>query len=295
MIGQRFAPFLLVGLLPLTPLLTTSAQGLPATPVPGSAPTGVLAEFPIDALPTPHAEVWFLRMGLEPGGSLPAGKLIGPVVAHVESGELTVVTDRPVTVSTAGETASPGAAAASPAAEGVETVLRPGESVLVDDGATLTASNNGDEPTTFLIVLMYAAEREEGSGEGGGEPIGLTQQGISVATAEFPAGPGTLTMERVIVEPGDTLESDSGRGLGIGGVDLGAVEQGSAGVTFEMGSSWLWPDILNEFQDRQPIDPGATIELTAGDGYSTYDGSSTWTVTGDEPLVLIRVVVVPGS
>jgi hypothetical protein len=65
-----------------------------------------------------------------------------------------------------------------------------------------------------------------------------------------------------MIEPGDALESDSGHGMGIG-VDLGAIEQGSGEATFEMGSSWLWPNILNEFQDRQPTDPGATIALTA--------------------------------
>jgi hypothetical protein len=296
MIRQRFTPcFLLILFLALAQLGTTSAQNLPATPVPRDAPTGVLAEFRVDALPTPHAEVWFLRMALDSGGSLPAGKQVGPVVVYTESGAVTLATDQPVAVSTADETAPPGATAASPVAEGFETVLQPGESALVDDGTTLTAVNTTPEPASFLVVFIYAAEREVELGEGGGEPVGLTQQGISFANAEFPIGPGKLTIERIIVEPGDSLESDSGHGMSIGGVDLGAIEQGLAEVTFEMGSSWLWPDILNEVGDRQPIDPGATIVLTTGDGYSTYDGSSTWTVMGDESLVLLRMVVVPGS
>ena len=295
MIRRRFAPSLLVVLLlALTPL-PTSAQGLPATPVPTGAPTGVLAQHAIAELPTPHAEVWFLRMGLEPGGSLPAGKQIGPVVAYAEMGELTLVSDRPVTVSTAGDTATPAAISATPGAGEFETVLRPGESVLVEDGTTLTAENNADEPTSFLMVFIYAAEREGESGESGGEPVGFTQQGISVANAEFPAGPGTLTMERIVVEPGDSLASDSGHGMGVGGVDLGAIEQGSADVTFATGSSWRWPHILNQFEDREPIEPGATVGLAAGDGYSTYDGSSSWVVTSDEPLILLRVVIMPGA
>ena len=102
-------------------------------------------------------------------------------------------------------------------------------------------------------------------------------------------------MERVATEPGGTLESDSGHGMGIDGVDLGAIEQGSAEVTFEMGSSWLWPGILHESQDRKPIDPGASLDLTEGDGYSIFDGSATWTVTSDEPLILLRVTVMPGG
>jgi hypothetical protein len=185
------------------------------------------------------------------------------------------------------------AVAASPVAGSFETALRPGESALVNDGTTLTLANDANQPTSFLVVFTYAAEREGESGEGG-EPVGLTQQGISIANSEFPVGPGTLTIERVVVESGHTLKNDSGHGMGIGGVERGAIERGSDDATFEMGSSWLWPNILNRFQDRQPIDPGTTIGLTAGDGYSTYDGSSTWTATGDEPLVLLRVVVMPG-
>src|SRR5690348_9497140 len=99
MIWSRCPPFLLVLLLlSLTLVPTASAQGRPATPAPSDAPTGVLTRLSIEALPTPHAEVWFLRMGLEAGGSLPSEKQIGPVVTYVESGTLTLVSDRPVSV-----------------------------------------------------------------------------------------------------------------------------------------------------------------------------------------------------
>jgi quercetin dioxygenase-like cupin family protein len=289
----RFTPYLLVMLvLALVPAITVSAKGVPATPVPGDAPTGVLAEFLIDELPTPHAEVWFLRMELAPGGSLPAAKQVGPVVAYVESGTLTLVADQPVTVSTAGAAATPDTGDGSPA---IETVLRPGDAAIAGDGTSLAITNAGDEPARFLVVSLYAAERE-GESSDGGEPVGLTyQEAISIGVAEFPGGPGTLVIERVVAEPGATLSNDSGHGMGINGIELGGIEQGSAEATFEMGSSWLWPDIQTEFQDRQPIDSGATIDLTPGDGYYTFDGSSTWTVTSEEPLIVLRVVVMPAS
>jgi quercetin dioxygenase-like cupin family protein len=290
--GRLTLPLLAVLLLVLMPPLTSSAQGSMATPVPGDSPIGVLTEFPIDVLPTPHAEVWFMRYGLEPGGTLPAEQLIGPFVAYVESGELTLVTDQPPTVLTAGDSAAPAfGVTASPVSE-FEMVLHMGESALVDDGTTLTASNDTNEPLTLLVVYIFAAERETASGEGS-EPVGLTQQGISIARAEFPARAGTLSMERIVVEPGDTLQHDSGQGMGIGGIELGAIEQGSVEATFMMGSSWWWPSILHQFNDPQPIDPGATVSLTAGDGYYTFDGSSTWVVTGEEPLILLRVVIMP--
>lgn len=214
---------LVVLLLALAPLPTT-AQGQPATPDPAAAPIGVLAQFPIAALPTPHAEVWFLRMALAPGGLLPAEKQIGPVAAYVESGVLTLVSDQPVLVSPGG-TGTPVAAAATPTAGGFVVALRPGESALISDGATLMVRNDAAAPTTFLVVVAYAAEREGEAGQGA-EPVGLTQQGVSIAAAEFPAGPGRLAIERVEVKPGEMAASDTGHGMGIGGLELGAIEQG---------------------------------------------------------------------
>lgn len=276
--------------LALSPVTALAAQDIPATPVPAQAPSGVLAEFPIDSLPTPHAEIWFLRMGLEPGGSFPAGEQMGPTVVSVESGDLTLVTDRPVATASTAEPATPQDTTASPASAETETVVQPGASVFITGGTTVTAVNNGDAPTTFLIVLMFAAELESMESDTVAQPVGLTQQGISVGKAEFPDGPGHLVIERVVVEPGDTLESDSGQG-----VDLGALEQGSAEVTFATGTSWQWPHMLIAFEDLRPIQVGSTIELATGDGYATYDGSSTWSSTGDQPLILLRLTVVPDS
>lgn len=290
--------FLLVLLLGLTSLLTARAQEgpAPATPVPGTAPLGVLTTFALPELPTPHAEVWFLRMGLEPGGSLPADMQIGPTVVYVERGELTLGTDRPVTRSGGVPDATAGAAVASPSSGAeLETIVRVGESVLIEDGTALSASNTTNEPATFLAVFMFSGTREGEGQESSAEPVGLSQRGISVAAAEFPAGPGAITMERVQVAPGETMESDSGHGRGIEGLELGAIEQGTAETTFQTGSSWLWPQILIEFQERQPIDPGATIDLAMNDGYSISDGSATWTVTSTDPLIVLRVILMPQS
>ena len=277
------------------PLVSTKALEIRATPVPHSGPIGVLAEVTIPELPTPHAEVWFLRWVLAPAGSMPAEMQIGPTVIYVEQGSLTLITDRVVSVAASGEMASPTAAQSSPAATEFETTLRPRDSVLITDGTTLAARNDSDEPVTFLALLMFSAVRETTAGTIAAEPVGLSQQGISAAPAEFPGRPGTVTMERILLDSGGTLESDSGNGMGVGGLDLGAIEGGSADATFSVGSSWLWPNILEEFDDRQPIDPGATLQLTAGDGYSTYDGLSSWTVTSEDPLVLLRVLITPGA
>ncbi len=284
-------------LLGLTSVLSANAQeGLaPATPVPGTAPLGVLATFSIPELPTPHAEVWFLRMGLEPGGWLPGDVQAGPTVVYVEIGELTLGTDRAVTRAGDAADATPDAAAASPSGAELETIVRAGESALIDDGTTLSVKNSTNEPATFLVLYMFSAMREGEGGNTGFEPIGLSQRGVSVAAADFPVRPGTITMERVQVAPGETVESDSGHGRGINGLELGAIEQGTAETTFLTGSTWLWPQILVRFGDRQPVDPGATIALATNDGYATFDGSATWTVTSTDPLIVLRAVITPQS
>jgi hypothetical protein len=291
---------LVVVLLGLMPMLTISAQELPASPVPGSAPTGVLAEFEIDELPTPHAEVWFLRMGLAPGGSLPPDTQIGPVLVYVESGVLTLVSDRPVTGSAAGQVATPGAGDASPVAPGFETVLPPGASAIVNEGTSLTAMNQGDAPATFLLLLMYAAEREGEVGEGTSEPVGLTQQAISVGTAEFMPAPATVTFERILVEPSGTMtgadETPEGMGRGWMGIELGAIETGSAEVIFENRTlqNMTWPGMMTGAMSRPVQVPlTGTVQLETGDGYAAFNSTLSWTATGDEPLTVLRVVVTP--
>ena len=63
---------------------------------------------------------------------------------------------------------------------------------------------------------MYAAERE-GEGEvPSDEPVGLTQQGLSVGTAEFPPAPATLIVERVVVAPAGTMTTDVETAEGVG-------------------------------------------------------------------------------
>ena len=79
-------------------LLLTQATSALAQATPETTPAGdydVLAEMRVDTLPTPHAEVWFIRFSLEPGGSLPLGKQLGPTILYVESGDLTVIAGAP--------------------------------------------------------------------------------------------------------------------------------------------------------------------------------------------------------
>jgi hypothetical protein len=283
-------------MLALAPLAAT-AQGVPASPVPGEAPTGVLAEFEIDELPTPHAEVWFLRMGLDPDGTAPLGRQAGPTVLYVESGQLTLETDGPVTL---GAEAATGAAGPATPTGANETLLDAGASVLVSEGTSVSARNAAGEPATFLVLLMYPAEREGEDDGPSDEPVGFTQQGLSVGTAEFPPAPGTLTVERVVVALAGTMATDiqppEGVWPGWMGIELGAVETGSAEVVFESRTlqNLTWPGMATGGRvEPEAVPLTATVRLAQGDGYAAFNSALSWTSTGDEPLTVLRAVVTP--
>jgi hypothetical protein len=276
--------------------LAAASQGVPGSPVPGEAPTGVLAEFEIDSLPTPHAEVWFLRMGLAPEGTVPLGRQVGPTVLYVESGQLTLETDGPLTlgdnaVTSAGGTAMPGAAS--------ETRLKAGTSVLIADGTSVSATNAAGAPVTFLLLLLFAAEREGEDQDSSVEPVGLTQHGISVGTAEFLPVPATLTIERVVVPAGTmTPDTEPPEGIGSGwrGIELGAVETGSAQVVFESRSfqNLTWPGMTTGgLVEPEAVPLTAMVRLAQGDGYAAFNSTLTWASMSYEPLTVLRAVVTP--
>jgi hypothetical protein len=274
----------------MMPLAATS-QGMPpmpATPVPGEAPVGTLAEFNLRQLPTPHAEVWFIRMELEPGGKIPASPAIGPLIMYIESGELALTVDGPVMLPGADRAESPG-----------EMTLATGDSLQLTRETTAELRNDSDAPVSFLTFMTYAAEME-GEGAGGGEPTGLSQMGISIGTAEFMDVPATVRIERVVFEPGTTVEPELAAGEEemrfYSGMDLGAIETGSAKVELEYTGreSIFWPGMLdNQMGGPQFVPFTTTLQMETGDAYAFHGSTLTWTVTGDEPLTILRVVIHP--
>ena len=165
---------LVVLLLALAPAFGTTVAQEVAPPQDG--PVGVLAEFDVGELPTPHAEVWFVRMQLEPDGLLPESPQIGPVVVYIEIGQLTLDSDVALEtgITQTGEMATP---------DGMHRmVLEAGDSAMVPAGTILAATNTSAEPVTFLMVMMYAAEMEGSIGQSG-EPVGM---GVVVAMLVLP-------------------------------------------------------------------------------------------------------------
>lgn len=265
-----------------------AAQGMgpmPTAPVPGEAPVGVLAQFMMDSLPTPHAEVWFLRMQLDPGGSLPESAQIGPSVVYVETGELTITSD--VAPEVVGADTATVASSATPTSAD-QTIVTEGGSAMIPAGATTGLNNAADAPVTFLLAMTYAAELEGSMGDSG-EPTGLSQALLSAGGVEFPPMPGQITIERVEIAP-DELTGE----MRMGGIELGVVEQGQAAVTFIAldSGTMLWPGILNGDTENSRVALTGSATLTAGDGYASGNAGITWLPMGDTVTVL-RVVIGP--
>jgi hypothetical protein len=266
-----------------------AAQG--GTPVTaGSQPAGVLAQVQVDALPSPHAEVWFLRFTLEPGGSLPLDVQIGPTVLVVEAGELTLVTDQPVEIDGSAPMATP-----APGGGTHETVATAGQVAYVRENTTLATRNDGDTPASVLALLTFSPEREteamnqQPSGTPPAEPVGMTQMAIGLTAAEFPEGPGTITIERVVLAPDATARTDVPDGAIAGGVERGGVT-----VRIESGHGFVWPGLMQpvgpggnpEGPRRTEVGAGDTGDLVATDGFGFWDAGVDWQAGSDGATIL---------
>jgi hypothetical protein len=287
----RFLFLIVIVALVLMPF-ATSAQGMPpvpATPVPGDAPTGILAEFNFRHLASPHAEAWFVRIGLEPGGSMPLQNEHGQIILYVESGELEMDIEGPVVL--------PGADRGQDLGE--HTML-PGDSLQMTPVASAILTNEGANPVTFLAFIMYPAETEGEGEESMAEPIGMSQMAISIGSAEFDARPATVRIERVVLESGATADTPMGpteiEMPGYMGMELGAVETGAADVEVTAASMahLAWPGMMMDPMVQPELVPlTANVHLEPGDAYAFHGSVQTWTSTGDEPLTVLRVVIVP--
>jgi hypothetical protein len=277
-------------------LLIVPAAGQGSTPITAeSQPAGVLAQVSVDALPSPHAEVWFLRCMLEPDGSLPLDVQIGPTVIVVESGELTLVTDQPVEIDGAAPMATP------MAGDGIyETIASAGQVACVHEDTALAMRNDGNAPVSMLALLTFSPEREtetmnqQPSGTPP-EPVGFTQMPIGLTAAEFPEGPGTITIERVVLDPNATARTDVP-----GGAIAGGVEQGSVTVTVDSGNGFVWQDMMQPLGPqggsrpprRADVVAGDSGDLVANDSFGFWNAGVGWQA-GDDGATILQVRIEP--
>jgi len=177
-------------------LLATPAQG---AHTPASVPaSGTLMHLTVDQLPADHvATIGITRTTYMAGGSLQLETGSGPAVSFVESGAVTVtVQDGGSLIVATGPLEQTGTPAAI--ASGSEVIVTAGNGFLPAPGATVNVRNDGTIPATVL-ELFSATDAEAKPGKGTTQALLVRQE----ATLTEPAA--TVTLGRVVVEPGDRL------------------------------------------------------------------------------------------
>ncbi len=231
--------------------------------------------------------MWFIRYSLDPGGTLPPEMQIGPAMAYVESGELTVTSDQPIRQI---DIASASAA--------TEVVVAGDQAVYLPENATIAARNDGDDPVVFDVLMTFAPEREVEAMESAtpsGEPQGLTLLGGGVTQVSFPEGPGVIRITRVTLEAGMTVPYDA-----TDGALAGWVEQGSATVTVESGSCNILRPVPGggdvDIEQVGPDQPGGetSTDLAVDDGFGCGNAVMSWQV-GDAGMIVLIAEVMPAG
>lgn len=282
---------LLSFLMAFGPFMSTQVHGQTSTPVYDENTAGLITEFAIDELPGPTAQVFLLRTTIGPDWQTIPAVQHGPMVLLVESGTLMVDASSPVVLSQSGEDGIE---------ETGEITLQPGQSVLVPAETRISYATASDE-TVELLILLVVSTREERQGQGSSsELLQVADNGLAIGMGNFQPIAGMLKVERVIAQPGQTMD---GPGVtrneqtpGWMGVDIGLVETGSADLEITQRSfeSMIWADSdPNMFLEPRFVTLTATETVSQGDGYAFYDSELTWKATGDEPLTIVRAVVMP--
>lgn len=285
---RGFAPIVLALLLSLLPSLGM-AQATPIANAPSMNPFEIAV--PVGNLPLPEADVWLLRYTLEPGGSVPLLHQPGLTLLLVERGEVTLITDGPVTLTNTLSSPQP-VAATTPAGA---TTLGGDQGALVPGDTRLGMTNTTVEQSQVLVLKVFAPEFKRRANIPTGIPTimpsGVTVQPISHGSASFEGAAGVIVIERTAVDAGQSAVS----GI-VNGVEVGALERGAARVTCMSGRNGIFPRILTNYNQialasQVPLNPRATVNLSANDGYLSTEGSLVWRSTSDEPLVVLRAMV----
>jgi hypothetical protein len=178
--------------------------------------------FPVEQLPSPEAEVRFLRYTFDPGAQLPSAPQVGSTLLVVESGEITLTTDQPERAKSGGRMVTPSPAQCDPD----DTTLRPTEGALVANGTLMSMRNDIDREARLLVLLVFSGEQaglmDEADGSPVAVPTGVNLPQISGGYATFPAWSGVLLIEREIVGTNRSAVSSTHNGI-----EAGELEQGS--------------------------------------------------------------------
>ena len=265
--------------------------GIVSAQTPGATPDqlGTIVAMPVDPLPGPLTEVWFMRFRFAPGAVMPEQEQAGPILFVTEAGELTLTSD----ASMMGYSAQ---GAVEPIAAGTTTLSATSGRValLVPDRAHLRVTNEGAGPASALILLLMSGAREEEVmrtpvpvTETPEAEVGVTSIGLALGRGEFGTGPGVITIERIRLEAGASSSANPA------GIEGGSVERGKLDYAVTTGTGYVWPGIARGSDQR--LDPtelkdGSNGTLSPTDGYFFGLGTSA-TITAAEPTIILRAVV----
>lgn len=264
----------------IIPRSSTLAQATPADSSMREPPVAMRVATILPDLPGALSDMHLSQHTLASGVSVPPTLFTGPTLVLVRSGSVRLTSDVPVVFRRASETGQPEAIRVPN--EGIE--MRAGEGALVPEPADTSLANTGDEAADIGVLTITSLGTETV------EPYstpGVTMVGMGASPLPFRSGPAITIVEQVVMQP-----ARSGYSSTFQGVEIGSVERGQARVLCQSGTTRVLPGPLTD-SGVMEIEPGATIDLATGDGYTSHDGSLVWRSTGEEPLVICRAQVIP--
>lgn len=241
-------------------------------------------------LPVGKISTWFLRQRLEPGADLSPLDHFGTALMMVDAGEVTL------TGTASGVTVHTGASWET-APEGIGDGIRlgPGNGVLVEDGATISIRNDGEDAASVLLLDVY----NQSSVPDYRWPSDRPASGVEVQAVGYThqlliaQGPAILVLEHDIVPGGGSGYSSTFEGIEIGGIDAGR-----ARIGVQRGTTWVTPQLLETWErivvpGAKQVSEGEHTTLSASDGYAAQDAALTWRAGDDGPLEILRAQVIP--
>ena len=219
-------------------------------------------------LPPPPAFVRLVRIRLDPGASVPLHTHPGPEFGRIESGVLTVRVEAEAVIAQASAGGTPQPPRVPPV--GQEFQLGPGDQIVYPAEVPLAFSNQGQQPTTLLalVILPAGSNHPPGAQWVGGTPgpeamTGVTSQilGDAVATG-WPSGQLLLVLDRLVLAPGDTIPSRNGPVML--SVELGHFQFALLEGEFQVSSGGSGPQAIATPGVAYGLDPGEAVFFPNG-------------------------------
>jgi mannose-6-phosphate isomerase-like protein (cupin superfamily) len=234
----------------------------------------ILLQGTFDEVPSDASWAGLERATLQPGAIRPLGKHEnegeGPMLYRVESGELTITADGPVTVTRAGEKTS------TTIPPGTDVVLRADDQGFTPSGVTSRWHNEGRTPVVVLdaAVTTYGA----GPGSGGQDPndVDLVEL-IEQWPINAPATPVTMAVHQQTLAPRDRIVPSHYRGL--------------AGFYVEGGPIHVIDDDRSGSQPQTFDVPAGNGRVFGGSGYTSVPTSWTLENAGGDPVSLFFLTI----